>query len=278
MSEDKKESYSYLIASGWWACEKERDTREKLLGDDQIRDISFHALWRHCIDSFSTPQEIVIIDSASPIKPNDVAGEFWVSLNKNYGHSTAHETKLCGVSRSFILSMMYAYVNDYDYWVYVEQDALIYGDNVIDLAIQSAKTGVAMGDGKSTPQPIQQSLMVFRKDRIVEFVYRYNQINALDSEISPEWKFVFALNKLAPYLPSSFLRYLCRRSSARLVRRFKKMLLGFIQIFNDFNYLPFGYGRVRPINFQAKQFYFQHASDEELAYFNQMLNTKNQSD
>lgn len=262
----------YIIASGWWSCQRDEDTRDQLIGDDQIRNSDFHTLWYQCIKRFTNADEIVVIDSASPIKPENINDETWISLRKNFGHSTNHESKYSGVSRSFMMSMMYAFANDYDYWVYIEQDALIYGDNIIEQAIKNSYQSIIWGDGKGTPQPTQQSLMIFEKNQIPVFLYHYEKINCTDAEISPEWKFLFAANSLARILPSTTLKYLANPSKSRIANLPKKIFIKFLRLFDRFDDLPFGYGRVRPINFEDSHFYFQHGDKQELKLFLNKLN------
>lgn len=257
----------YIIATGWWSTEEKLDSRQDLKGSQEIRGIEFHYFWNELIESFSSCSEIVVVDSASPLLPQKKANETWIHLRKNFGHSTNHGTKFCGVSRSFLMSLMYAYANNYDYWVYIEQDALIYGNGIIERAIQSCKSGIIWGDGKGTPQPIQQSFMIFQKDRILDFINNYQRINAPDSRISPEWKFLFSANRFTKHLPTQILIYLATKSNSKIGKKLKKIFRTATFLFNDFDLLPFGYGRQRPINFGDEHFYFQHGSKEELQKF-----------
>jgi len=262
----------YLVATGWWACQRSVDTRDELIGSDDLREAEFHALWLQLVKKYTNYEEIVVIDSASPMLPEKDKDEVWITLRKNFGHSTNHETKLCGVSRSFLMSLMYAYVNDYDYWVYIEQDAVIYGEGIVEKAIEACESGIIWGAGKNTPQPVQQSFMVFAKERIPEFIYQYEKIRATDFEISPEWKFWFAANRIAKYLPVSFLKLLSKNQSGKFKKSAQKVGLRLLYWFNDFNELPFGYGRVRPVCFDDEHFYFQHGNSDELNFFLKKMN------
>lgn len=265
-----------MIASGWWSCPSSEDTRDRLIGSDSIRDIAFHQQWNQAIRRYSNPEEIVIIDSNSPQKPDKVEEELWISLRKNFGHGTNHKTLFCGYTRSWMMSMIYCFANDYDYWVFIEQDALIFGDGIVEETIKKSEFGVFLGDGKGTPQPIQQSMMVFHKNQIIPFLNNYFDLQAKDSEIPPEWKFVFCLNRFAKWLPTTFLKWLVFRSDVALIRKLKKLLLRVIQLFNQFDKLPYGYGRTRPINFKDRYFYFQHGTEDELIEFKKMQ--QNESD
>lgn len=257
----------YLIASGWWSCATEDDQREKLLGDDTIRDVEFHKTWRKCIDRFANAEEIIIIDSASPRKPEELEGEKWLSMCKNFGHSTNHTGQFSGVARSMLLSMMYAYLNDYDYWVYIEQDALIYGEDIIERCIGETKKGVAFGCGRGTPQEIQQSLMIFHRSKIIDFISNYIAIQEKDKIISPEWKFLLSQNSMAKVLPVSMLKWLTRSSRYEAINRIRSIAIKYLRLFDQFNVLSIGFGRVRPIDFSDSHFYFQHGSSDELSIF-----------
>merc|ERR1712000_633426 len=184
--------------------------------------------------------EIIVIDSASPRKPRNIDGEKWLSMSENFGHSTRHIGKYSGVARSIILSMMYAYLNDFDYWVYIEQDALIYGDNIIEKSIDQSRKGVILGCGRGTPQEIQQSLMIFRTDEILNFIGNYLAIGVDDSVISPEWKFVFAQNSLARRLPTAVLKWLTLSSRYGWVTSARRLTIKFLRKFDQFDTFDFG--------------------------------------
>ena len=266
----------YLIASGWWSCDPKDDSREQLIGDSQLRDSEFHNIWKTCISKFTSASEIVVIDSASPLKPDSTEGETWISLRQNFGHSTNHITKFSGVSRSFMLSMMYAFCNDYDYWVYIEQDAVIYGERIIENAIEASRKNIIWGDGTGTAQPTQQSLMIFKTSEIPRFIQEYNKIGATDSEISPEWKFLFASNNLTRLLPTKILKRLANPKPSQyfLSKKIRNVLLRFIKLFDRFETLNFGYGRIRPLNLNDEYLYFQHGDRLELEEFLRKINYK----
>lgn len=266
----------YLIASGWWSCPPDEDSREALLGSDEIRDAEFHKIWRHCIDRFCDYDEILVVDSASPLKPEIPADEKWIEMAQNFGHSTSHSGKYSGYSRAIFISMMYAYANDFDYWVYIEQDVLISGDQIIQKAIESTPHSIIYGSGEGTPQQIQQSFMVFHRNTIIPFLRNYQAIQLTDKELSPEWKFLFAANRLAKYLPSSWLKSVANDRENFYLEKLRRATVKFIRLFDRFGLLPFGYGRARPIDFNQSHFYFQHGSSEELDQFLSKVNNDNE--
>ena len=89
---------------------------------------------------------------ASPIKPNlqsrdDVQ---WIELDRNYGHPNdirvgSIHTKYSGFTRSVIMGAMYALSCDADFYVYVEQDALLFGDDFLMHALGDSTDDILLG-------------------------------------------------------------------------------------------------------------------------------------
>ena len=258
---------NYIITSGWWSIgDDNKDSRKIIKGDSFIRSEEFHKLWFKAVNTFTNPKKIYIIDSASPVKPViHTDKEILISLLDNAGHSTNHTGKLCGVSRAHLLGMSFAMANEVDYWVYIEQDALIYGKGIIEECIQKMKKPYMFGYGLGTPQPVQQSLMIIKRDAIPKFIYNFNKIKAKDSEIAPETKFAIAATPILQYFPEKL--FMKMEDNTKLGNFLKRIIWKLIDIFRDFDYVPFGYGRVRPINFDDKFFYFQHGNKNELDVF-----------
>ncbi|MGB6020311.1 MAG: hypothetical protein WBF77_12040, partial [Sulfurimonadaceae bacterium] len=214
----------------------------------------------------TNPKKIYIIDSDSPVKPTiDPQKEELISLHENAGHPTLHIGKLSGVSRAHLLGMSIAMANEVDYWVYIEQDALIYGENIIEKCIDNMKKPYMFGSGRGTPQPVQHSLMIIRKDGIPTFIKNFNAIKAKDSEISVERKFAIATSLPLRLVPEFVYKYMERKSSfSELLDRLFRSLYFTFQGFDD---IPIGYGRQRPIDFSKSHFYFQHGDQKELEAF-----------
>jgi hypothetical protein len=247
----------YIICSGWWCSNESSNNYRKLAyGSDKIRDRTFHKIWYDLICKNTNPEKIFIVDSASPIKPElnlkDTRLQL-VSLTHNPGHATNHTGLLCGWTKAVILGLEYASLCATDYFVYIEQDTLIKGRGIIEHCIQHMHKPYMFGSGSSTPQPLQQSFFIIRNDGIDKFLRRIKQIPIRDNQFSPELKFYVAASRLP--LPIGILA--CRFATLRK----------FMQLWNDFDFLPIGYGRKRPINFQDEYFYAQHMSDKELVLF-----------
>ncbi|UNH23493.1 hypothetical protein [Moellerella wisconsensis] len=246
----------YVIYSGWW-CDNNThtDNRDSYIGDDAIRDKQFHKKWFSCIEKYTSPEKILIIDSASPIKPdlaNDNRIEF-LSLTENFGHSTNHIGHMCGVTRAHLMGIYYAFLCDLDYCVYIEQDALIKGNFIVEEAISKMNKPYMFGSGKGTPYATQQSFFIIRKDGYMPFINRMSNFSSSCNEIAPENKFAIASSSLLSRLPEFIFRI---RGIGRI-----------LSYWPSFNKVPFGYGRTRPINFNDEHLYFQHGSSEEIRCF-----------
>jgi hypothetical protein len=260
---DPAEHMKYIIFSGWWCPEEGADTRDQLLGDDFIRSADFHRLWYNAIDKFTVPEKIVIVDSGSPTKPplaeHDPRLEY-LSLNHNAGHSTNHVGKYCGFTRAALIGIEYALQCDADYAVYVEQDALIYGDGIIEHCIGKMKRPFMFGHSAGTAQRIQQSLFVIKLSAARGFLDRIHAIKDRDGAVSPEEKFHIA----ACFGPANALAHLAKN---RKKFPYTKVDWGITSRVRNYDFLPIGFGRSRPMDFEQPYFYFQHGSQEELANF-----------
>lgn len=251
----------YIIGSGWWCADKTIDTRAELLGDDEIRGQKFHQLWYEAINKYTSPEKIIIVDSCSPLKPtlnkDDARLEF-VSLNVNARHSTDHIGKFCGCVRAMQLGLEYTLKCEAEYYVYIEQDALIYGKGIIEHCINQMNKPYMFGTGIGTPLRSQQSLFIIRRDGILPFLQKLNKLKQTDNEICPEEKFHLVASKG----PISLLAYISQHAkSNKLCGWLNWQCYKYLRNWED---LPIGTGRVRPLDFQAPYFYFQHGAKKEL--------------
>ena len=262
-------AYKYIITTGWWCTNDNKlDDRKRKYGDSFIRTDEFHKTWFNAVNTFTKPKKIYIIDSNSPVKPlMNQEKEMMISLHNNAGHSTKLIGKLSGVSRAHLLGMSLAMVNEVDYWVYIEQDALIFGNEIIEKCIEKMKKPYMFGSGKGTPQPVQHSLMIIKKEAIPNFIKNFNAIKAKDNEISPEVKFAIATSLPLRLIPEFF--YIHMEKNSFFGRQLKRVIWKLFNLFQGFDNIPFGYGRVRPIDFNSTHFYFQHGDSNELNLFMQ---------
>lgn len=231
----------YIIGTGWW-CDGtgiHSHTKHQQYVDVNTRKKSFFELWHNAIKKFSSPEKILIIDSASPIKPDLSNKEniYFYSLGKNYGAAIDGTKNRClsGWDRSILMSASIAFFEDCDYYVYVEQDCLIKGEGIIEHAINKmGNKPLMVGNGRGTPQKIQQSFIIIKKEYIPFFFSKETTLSKDQLAIDPEQRYYQNFNA-------------------------------------NISYLPFGYGRQRPINFNEKFFYAQHLRTEELREFEKIL-------
>lgn len=255
---------NYIVGSGWWCTENaENDGRSVFYGSDWIRSKDFHKLWYWAVNEFTSPQKIFIVDSASPVAPDlsscDPRLEF-VSLPINAGHSTNHLGKFSGWTRSVLLGLEYAMASEADYFVYIEQDVLISGWGIVEYCIGQMRTPYMFGAGNGTSQVLQQSFFVVSKAGMRRFADRLRQVSAPDREISPEDKFFLAASRMGRVLSRIYCYARKKRKGWA-----RKRLVRYLRIkYKNYDELPFGFGRSRPIDFGDHYYYFQHASQAEL--------------
>ncbi len=257
----------YVIGTGWW-CAGAATEQRKVMGDDSIRGSAFHALWYESICRFTSPEKILIVDSASPvpppIDPSDPRLEL-VSLNFNAGHATNLKGKYCGWMRSVLLGAQYALMCDTDYFVYVEQDVLLYGKGIVEHCASKMTTPFMFGAPADTPQPLQQSFFIVRRDGLAQLLEGIHKIAQRDNEIAPEVKFAMAATKRFWRL-MGFLA--CRQARSWRINAVRNYMM---EQFRGFDWLPIGHGRSKPIDFGQPYFYFQHGTTEEIEQYRQHL-------
>lgn len=255
--------YNYVITSGWW-CGKALNEKRVRHGSESIREMSFFRKWKTSILENTNPMKIMVLDSASDITPSseDKEGIEFFSLNRNAGHSTSHSGKYSGYMRSIIMGITYAKLCDADYWIYVEQDALLKGKGIIEHCISKMTKPYMFGSGEGTPQILQQSLIIIRKDGYDNFLHQLDRIKLPDSLISPETKFLIASSRFYQFIPEKLYLLLTKKTKNAI--RFKDFIYRTLPKYRNYDHLPIGYGRTRPIDFTKPFYYFQHGSEEEL--------------
>ncbi len=232
-------------------------------GNEIIRGAGFRPLWWKSVDTFIKPQHVFIVDSASPVKPDDAACTAtpfqYTELLINPGHSQNGETHYCGYMASVIMGLEFALHNDVEMFLYVEQDALVFGDAIVEKTKNALRRkDLVFG---SSGNDIQQSFFAANKKGIRHFLSALHAINYSDKQVAPEHKFMFAASR---FLPSPVIKL-------AEFTEIEKMRVAGLRLFSlacsltkNYEFLPFGYGRERPINFRDDVFYFQHGSADEL--------------
>jgi hypothetical protein len=255
-----------LVCTGWYSSNESRTYQT--FGDDLIRSKDFRSLWWNSMDTFVQPENVLIVDSASPIKPNDnlytTTHRQYIELLKNSGHSQNCTAHYCGYMASVILGLEYALHNDVELFIYIEQDALIYGKDLIKKIKQCLKEkDLVFGDGGKFGD-IEQSIFAANKKGIRKFLSALHAINFTDRQIQPEFKFMYAASKMKHFPLLGLVSW----DNNRLIRRASTIMLHRAMPFlKEYEILPFGYGRIRPINFSDELFYFQQGNLDEITAY-----------
>jgi hypothetical protein len=250
-----------LVTSGWYASNGARDYRTQ--GDESIRGVGFRPLWWRSLDTFLAPEHVLIVDSAAPVKADDAALTHTpferLELLINPGHSQNCTRHYCGAMAAIILGLEYALHNDVDLMIYLEQDALVYGGQIVPRIKQALRRkDLVFGAGR--PE-IQHSLFAANKRGIRRFLSALHAIRFSDKQISPEQKFMFAATRFLPWwaiLPA------IHSDHPRIKGAGLKVFSTLCALARDHAFLPFGYGRTRPIDFTDEVFYFQQGSVAEI--------------
>jgi len=231
-----------VVGSGWWSA----GIRSKWnKGDDLTRSPAFFALWHRQVLKSLDPSVILVTDSSSPNKPEWQRFDRvrWLELDRNYGHANdirigLSKTKFAGHTRAELMGALYALCCDADYFVYVEQDCLLKGEDFLAQAIGDQEFDFFCGqrtvggrsfDGGIAAPMLQESVLVMNRRGIENFLSRIIAVPYSDGDLSPE---VRIEKELVPY--------------------------GLLQV---------PYGRSRPIDFCRSHFYVQHLTREELLGF-----------
>jgi hypothetical protein len=253
-----------LVATGWFSTNEARSYVTK--GDELIRGVGFRSLWWKSVDTFIKPQHVFIVDSASPIKPDDAAHTAtpfqYTELLMNPGHSQNGKTHYCGYMAGVILGLEFALLNDVDMFLYVEQDALVFGDAIVEKTKNALRRrNLVFGSGGLD---IQQSFFAANKQGIRHFLSALHAINYSDKQVAPEHKFMFAASR---FLPGPLIKLAEFTEVEKLRVAGLRLFSLACALAKNYAFLPFGYGRERPINFGDEVFYFQHGSADELTRY-----------
>jgi len=252
-----------LVISGWYASDTPRTY--VTAGDEVIRGPGFRSLWWRSLDQYVRPDNVLIVDSASPVKADDAAHTTTrfqrLELSRNPGHAQTTTSHYCGYMASVLLGLEYALQNGVDMVVYVEQDALVYGDHIIARTKRALqRSDLVVG---SDSRQIQQSYFAITQRGLRRFLAALHGIRYSDKQVAPEHKFMFAATRWLPSLALELAVY--RPGPLRPARMRLFWLLATLA--RGYEVLPFGYGRRRPIDFRDEVFYFQHGTAAEISQY-----------
>jgi hypothetical protein len=221
---------NYGIFTGWYADHQARPYPS--YGDEFVRSVDCYYLWQHCVSRYTRPESTLVINSNSPLVPRWDEAARVLDLDQNFGHAVKNQNHLSGVSRTWLLGLLYAFANNYDYGVCVEQGCLLYGDGFIETFLEAgAGAELIIPTGTGTPRPVQTSLFAVSRRAIPEFVFRYSSFGQGDNALSPERKMARVASKMSSAI------------------------------------VPTGPGRARPVDFTAPHFFMKHGSREEIRTF-----------
>jgi hypothetical protein len=196
--------------------------------ENKKHKVDFFDLWmKNTLSGTITADMIYIINGASTLNRE---GPVIINMKENLGHvhhliTKEKNNKLCGWTMSTLIGAMCAYHCCAD-MIYKEQDCLCFGNWLEDIYEQAKDAKMLFG--KNDLIQIEQSLIYVRYDALLDYVNNILSMPESDAEVLPEKKFKRLID-------SGFAKY-----------------------------LPFGYGRNRPINLKDKSFYVQQLTTQEL--------------
>ena len=223
-----EEERKYIIVSGYYAAEND------------VRKHNFLDIWCNNTFRYCQPDAAYIINSKGFISENDrnlLTGTYGckiIDLTYNLGHvndlinNNSHH--LCGWTMSTLIGALLAYSCNCD-MIYKEQDCLAFGDWTGKMYERLLLRNVRMLVGRNDTMQIEQSLFIIRNDFLLDYITSMLSISQSDSELLPEFKFSLLKKIVFP---------------------------------GKIDFLDFGYGRNRPVDYDENVFYMQQIADNEL--------------
>ena len=223
---------SYIIGTGWWCPVNPNGPAGAVPQHttDWHRMKALCEVWVKHVQAYTSPAGIVVVDAASKRKPS-FGGAQEIKLLRNFypedGSNGLFGTERTGGIRQIFMGGMYAMVNGADYFVWIEGDCLVHGKGIIEKAIQHMGDGDFSAAKWNHEYKLETCFMVFRCSSLPRIMARYLLIKAK----YPELKF---------FGVSDYFKLV---------------------------WMPFGYGRSRPIDFDESHYFAQHLSKKELSEF-----------
>ena len=200
----------------------------------------FDELWMPNTEKYSDPYAIYVLATGDGLVPECRCNKhykqlplFWVDILGDIGHCGAllngsKPYHFCGCSASILTMAMIAYLNECDF-IYKEQDVLMFGPCVETMYRELGDRGCIFG--RQRCMPCANSLMLVRHSYIPEFVRLYL---ATERENTPDG--------------------IAECKYARMQQQHPDQIC----------YYSFGVDRDRPLDLDARAWYAQKFSPEEL--------------
>lgn len=235
---------SYVIGTGWWDDGNRQTHHEKYGG---LEKADFFNIWYYFLNKYSSPKKIIMMDSASPIKPklpNDPRLEF-VSLDQNYGHGSFKISgQFPGSTKAIMFGAFYTLMTEADYYVYLEQDCLIYGHGIIEKAIENMEKN----NKKMSYGWFNHPAFAYKAESCLIIIHRSYLLELLELLLKTPFEGdLIGIDELKFLLMADFEEF---KKSYAIIRarnpNFKEMDLEKLKLNNipSFIKLPFGFGRL----------------------------------
>lgn len=192
---------SYCIGSGWWCDENNRRMHKE--GADFTRSVDMFDLWYKLVQKHTNPSAIVVVDSNSPTKPDGSDDITWIEMQDNFYPPYHTSDPIFGLqrpaaSRQIFLGATYAYFNEIDHYVWVEQDCVIKGDGIVERAIDNMRDAwFSLGEWDHRLSKCT-SFIVIDTDRVFDLIDCYKHESG-----KPELRWD-ELSKRLPFWPLPF--------------------------------------------------------------------------
>ena len=229
-------NHKYIVGSGWF-CTAGQAAR---FGSRYSRTVEFReSLWKPLLFRYSSPAALIIVDSSSPISLPHDSRERVVTLTDNF---QVLPTRLNGWMRGFLLGAHFAYCCHADFF-YVEQDCLAVGPWVQ----RTYEYAESIGFGKFLAGNVWHT-----------YPLRHRRKRPMRRKVPWELQqsLIFVPRRLIPEL-------LYRIAMAKIPCSEDQMSKCGV----EFDFLPFGVGRIRPLPINDEVVYAQHLSDDETLMF-----------
>lgn len=234
-----------VVGSGWWGTNEIRNRLK-----DLTRHPSFFPLWYYFANKYIRPDLFVVVDACGPARPDFAAFDRLtvLKLDRNYGtpadlRDGRIDTKYCGWTRTVFLSAAHAIACDADVFVYVEQDCLVFGDDLLAAATGDEPGPVWLGRSPGVGNALDGSGNLVELARMAQ--------NSLIVARGPGIQILF--NALLDNVVSDGLHPVEGRMTRNLGDRL--------------SYLQIPFGRARPLDLDKPHFYAQDWLATELAAF-----------